>query len=1047
MRFLHLLLSILLLGSLPAGAQSYDPEAELQRLIARAREEKSQASQDLEKLKAAEQRSKQDFLTLNDTAYQLGQTLKRIRTIDARNKAIMLVKTGLNITAVNAPEKLLEVGVNITVDAGSEALKNNFPGLFDTSVTVELPRLGADSVKAVKEFNDVLAYSDEDVSDRLKKEVPELARDRGALYEFVAGGKLNDDLIAMKKAQYLIQAGTKAEAALNALKALLGQKRQEQLDAIRGLEHKKKMLDEDIRVWEKSAGLAREVRELSKVPEPQKVQWVADAKYDFGTAAQKMRSAMDNLKANRYNCEGYYTELGNASSGAWNRFSELFRKMWAANCSDYSSDQCRRANAQFDATVRQDYVNQIDNTMNQLSRQLSEAANGPAGTFFRKAAKWRDTTVLVPGDWWDLKGREIRLDFIEGKDLAGAIFGYSLVISPEPIKDWYPPAVGGMTLEALRFPGYSLMNSVEPQLEHAQSFLKNFDIMLEYARKSAATGQQAAAEAEALAAELEPNRHFWACAAGLGDQTGTYLHLRRFSPTYTSAIAPAEQNAKQVHDTLQQGVNKTQSLISALSAEKGILEIWAKGEDLRYRLNEASNAAGAQIARNLSPYPLWSQLKPLGISSAGVLEIAEIIPRLSNPEEAIKDYNGRVNNPSGAGSRPVMRPEAITELTARLKKQGAAAIIAQNEYRDLYNQLAGLQSGLSSRVNSLKTTVENTTGKPSGIAAPVLLDENWFLAPNDLPDPTAGVFELLEKYSKVAAEYHAKLDALAPWTFGVYPEMEKLLKKVRQEGSGKTGGDPNSFRDWWNRASQEWSSLNRMASQNGYRQVPRTSPFGKLSSEVMAYLMELSNQVSSRERMSRASETLNDLNRRLNEFLARPEALGGRASAFEWIKAIDGADSSSEVAELRNHPAIMGLLAQIRALRPQLEKLLATGADEMVRKFYQDFAAAYQSRNLPQLLRFLAPDWQTDNGSDVRDLETTLGNSFRVFDRIQVSISGLSVQRVDSGYQASYTIRLTGSMQRMKKNHEESSQVVDTLILTPAGLKIHRSSGGLNWAK
>jgi len=360
--------------------------------------------------------------------------------------------------------------------------------------------------------------------------------------------------------------------------------------------------------------------------------------------------------------------------------------------------------------------------------------------------------------------------------------------------------------------------------------------------------------------------------------------------------------------------------------------------------------------------------------------------------------------------------------------------------------MASIQGSVKSQVGGLKNAVESVTGKPSGIGAPVLMDENWFMAPNDLPDPTAGVFELLDKYAKAAAEYHKRMDAMASWTFSVYPDMEKLLKKVQQEGPGKAGGDPNSYRDWWNKISQEWSSLNRMASQNGYRQVPQGSPYAKLSSEVMAHLMDLSGKVSARYHLSRATEALSELAKRISEFLARPDAQGGRAVARDWIAAVDGADSSSEVVEMRTHPTVAKLLSDVRAMRPKLDAYMASGSDDLVRKFYQDFAAAYQSRNLPQLLRFLAPDWQAANGSDVRDLETTLGNSFRVFDRIQVSISGLSVRTVASGYQATYTIKLTGSMPRMKKNHEESSQVVDTLILTPEGLKIHRTSGGLNWS-
>ena len=1030
---LRLLLLLLLCASLPVFAQSYDPDAELQRLIARASEERTKASQDMEKLKAASERSKQDFLILNDTAYQLGQTMKKVRMVDARNKAIMLVKTGLNITAVNAPEKLLEVGVNIAVDTGSEALKNNFPGLFDTSVTVELPRLAAESVEAVRRFNEVLAYSDEQVSDRLKKEVPELARSRGALYELVAGGKLSDDLIALKRAEYIINEGKKAEAALNALKAVLGPKRQELINAIKALEDQIKYLTEDIRSWERQRGLAGNIRELSKLKEPEKVKWEPNPRYDFGTAAQKMRAALDGLKANRLDCGGYYTQVQNAYFGAWTVYIELHRKAWDADALD-----------QFNATIAKDFNAQVTGTQDWLNQQMAEAVNGPAGAYMRRYEEWQATALLVPGDWWDTKGQELKIGASEGGDLAGALYSYALAITAEPVKEWFPPAIGGLNLEGLRWPNYTLRFNVEPHIEFAQGMLKNFDAMLAYVRKSASTARHAAAEAETLARQLEPHRHFWGCALTNGDLSGVYLQLKRFSPTFEPVAADGDRRAQQVHDAFQRGANGTQALYLALAPEQNILEAWAKAEDLRYRMGQSAAQAGAEIFRNLNPYPLWSELKSLGITDSQIKEITDSLPKLAIAEEAIKDYNARTSGTAGA--RPVLTSDEIAKLTTRLKKEGSAAIANQSEYRDLYNQLAIRQASLSSQVNGLKGAVASASDKPNGIAPPVLLDESNYMLPNDLPDPTAGVFELLDKYAKVAAEYHARMEPLQPWTFPYYPVMEKLLKRVEQEGSGKAAGDEGQFREWWNTASQEWTQLQRQAG-SGNHTVSHTSPFGKLGGQVISKLMDLASQVAQKERISRASDTLNDLLQRGNDFLAHAATQGGQASARDWINALnDAAKPGTDAYELRAQGAIAGLLGRIGDLRTRLENYLASGSGELVTKFYQDFAAAYQSRNLPAVLRFLAPNWQADSGSDVRDLEDTLGNSFRIFDTIQVNITGLSVRVVGTSYQASYTIKLIGHMRRMSKNHEESSQVVDTLVSTPEGLKIQRTSGGLSWS-
>lgn len=1031
MALLRLLLPwLILVAVLPARAD-YDPDAEIQRLITRATEERTKASQDLEKLKAASERSKQDFLTLNDTAYQLGQTLKKVRMVDARNKAILLVKTGLNFTAVNAPDKLLEVGVNIAVDTTSETLRNQFPGLFDTSVTVELPRLGAESVAAVKRFNEVLAYSDEDVSDRLKKEVPELARDRGALYELVAGGKLSDDLIALKRAEYIIQEGTKAEGALNALKAALATKRQELINAIKALEDQVRYLTEDIRSWEHSRGVARDIREMSKLKDPKKVTPETNPRYDFGSAAQKMRAALDELKANNIDCGGYYTLVQNAYWGASMVLGELHRQAWEADALN-----------QFNATVWKDFDARVNGTQSWLNQQLAETAKGPAGAFMGRYQAWQDTPLLVPGDWWDTKGQERKIGGSEGGELAANLYSYALSISPEPVQEWFPPAIGGLNLEGLRWPNYTLRSNVEPYIENAQSMLKNFDSMLAYVRKSASTGQQAAAQAETLARELEPHRHFWGCALASGDLSGVYLQLKRFSPTFAPVATDGDQRAQKVHETFQHGANATQALYAALAGERSILEAWSKAEDLKYRMNEAARGAGALMIGNFNPYPLWSELKAVGITDGSIKELTDSLPKLAIPEEAIKDYNNRRNAIGGA--RPVLEQKALAVLTTRLKNMGAAAIANQSEYRDLYHQLANLQASLNSQVGGLRNSVEEITGKPSGIAPPLLLDESYYLLPNDLPDPTMGIFELVERYAKVAADYHAKLDALQPWTFAFYPEMEKLLKRVEQEGSGKAAGDGEQFRQWWNQASQEWSGLQRQAGAS--HPVSLSAPFGKLGSQVMAQLMDLATQVNQRERVARTSESLRALLSRGQDFLAHAEAQGGYGAAQDWMRALDDATKpGSDAFELRAQAAISSLLGQIKELRARLESYQASGADDLVKKFYQEFAAAYQSRNLPLLLRFLTADWQAQDGSDLRDLETTLGNSFRVFDSIQVSISGLNVKFTGGSYQATYTIKLIGHIPRLAKQHEESTQVADTLISTPDGLKIQRTSGGLNW--
>ena len=95
-----------------------------------------------------------------------------------------------------------------------------------------------------------------------------------------------------------------------------------------------------------------------------------------------------------------------------------------------------------------------------------------------------------------------------------------------------------------------------------------------------------------------------------------------------------------------------------------------------------------------------------------------------------------------------------------------------------------------------------------------------------------------------------------------------------------------------------------------------------------------------------------------------------------------------------------------------------------------------------------AATWKASDGSDLRDLEDVLDNSFRVFDRIVFAVTGLSIQPMEQGrYKASYTATITGHINQMNLNHQETAQVEDTVILTPAGPKIQETLGGRIWIK
>lgn len=137
----------------------------------------------------------------------------------------------------------------------------------------------------------------------------------------------------------------------------------------------------------------------------------------------------------------------------------------------------------------------------------------------------------------------------------------------------------------------------------------------------------------------------------------------------------------------------------------------------------------------------------------------------------------------------------------------------------------------------------------------------------------------------------------------------------------------------------------------------------------------------------------------------------------------------------------------MQALQVQIaEAMRKQAGTESVRKLYADFTAAYQDKALSRLTRFLTTDWKASDGADVSDLEDNLSNSFRVFDRVQYAIDNLNISLLDGGrFQVSYSVTITGQIHGMNLKHQESSNVTDTVVLTPDGPKIQSTQGGKPW--
>jgi hypothetical protein len=319
-----------------------------------------------------------------------------------------------------------------------------------------------------------------------------------------------------------------------------------------------------------------------------------------------------------------------------------------------------------------------------------------------------------------------------------------------------------------------------------------------------------------------------------------------------------------------------------------------------------------------------------------------------------------------------------------------------------------------------------------------------------MPDSGLGSGPLIERYAVLAARYHALVDPMMPVARAnrYAPDMEEILKKLQADAGRLDGLDNAAFSRESNRYSNEAYRLIVQAGNEG--KVEPKSRINVAYGAIIGKLSEISGAYYQRQRLSRAQASLHSVIDGIKNFLANPDAMGGWQAAQGWMDSIGPAKSEVDVA-VRNHPSIVPLMAQLDGFMDRL-KVLASSVDaatlqrdmQAIQSMYVGFASAYQNRNLPGLISFLSSDWQAADGSTVYDLETTLSNSFRVFDSIVFKISGMNIQRTGTAYRVSYQAALIGRISRMQKSHEETSAVVDTVVITPDGPRIQKTTAMLH---
>jgi len=1059
MRRLPLLAALFLVAALMlsfACRADYDPAAETERLIEKAKKDIVKDKEAMALVDADMKKISRAFDKLREAQKNVDDILVKVRHTNVNNTTKMAFKAGLNFTKIIPTEHISEAATDFAFEQVADYLNGKFPNSMTGQITQNVGQAKTASIASVQKFNWTISLSEQEIAGLLRMENKDLAAKEGSL---------DDNLIILKHSQLILQSGNFAVSQLSQLmKALLEQHKE--LARLKGaLENDIKRLEEDIRAWNRIlelSGIIKGANQSSSAPAP--ASFPRDPSYDFGTAASNMKESYAKLAGGSYGCASYHEGVWNAYQGAQRKLGEMITPIYQAvnaACASGSPEACQAAWARASAAAARVYNafdTQVQAALKQVQQDARNEADGPLNAFARDLYKWGQSEIDIV--MWG-EERSLKLQGQHGDWLAMAIWQYALSTSGSGA---ISPRYYALPLRQLLQQEKMIQDWQDDTKAARDWFQKRFD----GARRSSNMAGGLAPMATQFAGTLQPKIELWGCFQYEGlnrDQAVSRLNntryewdrLKVFDVAFKAVAKDGEDAGKQLVDAANKNLEQTTKVVDAL---RGIGTIKAAADRLVAASREIKMAQEGNL--NLSGGHIYAILGSYHISDTGLKALEKRIESLNTAEaldkEALStilgmpgyDYKNQVLTPEGIANLKTNVNRALASIDGARERYAAAYKAVQEAERDLDAVLQAMRDKLTPIFpeqvpHFLKDAVLGDYSGPEDYLPLLLRDRVG--PPGELPDSSLGTGPLIERYTVLAARYHALVDPYIPMArAGRYATtMEELLKKFRAESGRLQGLNNNDFTKESNRWSNEAYKIYERASNEG-----RVEPKSRLSvayGAIISALSEISSAYYQRQRLAEAESLLKGAIDSINTFLGNPDAMGGWSSAQMWMDSI-GHTKNQVDSSVRTHASIQSLLGQLDGLMAPLREV-ASRVDagtlqrdsQAIQSMYQEFANAYQTRNLRALTRFLARGWQTADGSDISDLETTLGNSFRVFESIVFKISDMSIQRVGTEYQVSYQASLTGRVPRTQKAHEDKSRIVDTGVITPDGPRITRTSG------
>jgi hypothetical protein len=171
------------------------------------------------------------------------------------------------------------------------------------------------------------------------------------------------------------------------------------------------------------------------------------------------------------------------------------------------------------------------------------------------------------------------------------------------------------------------------------------------------------------------------------------------------------------------------------------------------------------------------------------------------------------------------------------------------------------------------------------------------------------------------------------------------------------------------------------------------------------------------------------------------------AASYAMFKAnMDRGEYANDMKYINDGIRILPeqLISAIDAIKTRLANY--DDKTEAVKRFYDQFKAAYEARNESGLMNCLSDQWEAGDGTTLSDVEDYFRNMFTVFDEIRLDITNMKVEKSGGEtYRVSYDLLITGRIFADNMTHKEKSSVFEEVTVSDGKIKISRTPEGRFW--